>query len=145
MRWWPEARILHHMTKQCAGWQANGHCSWLVLLRLLSGLSPVTDLEELQQALRRGPLPRHVCMCHHCQHLLWSGHCPESILLGCGLVKRSLAARKPWHCVSGPRHLHSGQQMRVFVQKADRFLLYVMVRPDAMCKGLMCEGVGMLW
>ena len=75
-------------------------------------------------------------MCHHCQHLLWAGHCSESILLGCGLVKRSLAAWKSWYRVSGPRHLHSGQEMRGIVQKDGVFLLYVLLCADAMYKAL---------
>ena len=88
--------------------QAHGDDHRLVFLRLLPGLAPVSDLEELQQGLCRGPFPGHVCLCHHCQHLLWPGHHSAGLLLAGGLVQRSLAAWKPWHCVFRPCHLCSG-------------------------------------
>lgn len=90
--------------------QAHGDNHRMVFLGLLFGLTSISDLEELQQGLSRGPLPGHVCLCHHCQHLLWPGHHSEGLLLGSGVVQCPLAAGKPWHRLFGPCHLYSGQE-----------------------------------
>ncbi len=93
-----EIRIAHESELECLLLQDSWDDHWLVLIWLLPGLPPLADLEEPQQAISRRLVPGYVCLCHHCERLLWLGDLDTCILMGCGALQRPLDPGQPWHC-----------------------------------------------
>ena len=62
--------------------QKAWHMYWLVLIRLLPGVSGISDMEELCQAFSRGPFAGYVCLRYHSQRLLRLGNTHTGLHLG---------------------------------------------------------------
>jgi len=109
-----EIQIAHESKLDCLLLQDSWDYHWLVLIWLLPGLPPLTDLEEPQQTISRRLVPGYVCLCHHSQRLLWLGDLGTCILMGCGALQRPLDLGQPWHCLPRPCHLHTGASLSHF-------------------------------